>query len=277
VVNLEGSLLEYAQREKIDEIVVATSDLKHRIPVDDLVNCKLHGVDVADILTFFEHEAGQVRIDIIDPSWLVTSEGFRQSYIGAVLKRLFDLVVSLVVLVVAFPVMIATLVAIWIEDGWRAPAFYSQVRIGRFGASYRVYKFRSMKVDAEKAGEAVWAQKSDSRVTRVGSVIRKARIDELPQILNVLNGTMSFVGPRPERPEFVEKLATEIPFYRERHIVKPGVTGWAQLLYPYGSSVNDAYQKQIFDMYYVKNHSIFLDLLIILQTVEVVLFGKGAR
>jgi len=277
VVQIEKSLLDFAREKKIDEIVVATSDLKHEIPVDDLVNCKLYGVKVSDILSFFEHEAGQVRIDIIDPSWLVTSEGFQQSYLRNTVKRLFDMLVSLSVLAVALPVMIATLIAIWIEDGWRTSAFYSQVRIGKDGAEYRVYKFRSMHVNAEKPGEAVWAQKSDSRVTRVGSVIRKSRIDELPQILNVLNGTMSFVGPRPERPEFVEKLSTEIPYYRERHIVKPGVTGWAQLLYPYGSSVNDAYQKQIFDMYYVKNHSIFLDLLIILQTVEVVLFGKGAR
>ena len=157
------------------------------------------------------------------------------------------------------------------------PLLFLHFTVGKNGLQYKVYKFRSMRVDAEKAGNAIWASKTDSRVTRVGSFIRKTRLDEFPQIANVLNGTMSFVGPRPERPEFVEKLRQEIPYYNDRHLVKPGVTGWAQLLYPYGSSVNDSYQKQLFDMYYVKNHSFFLDCLIILQTVEVVLFGKGAR
>jgi lipopolysaccharide/colanic/teichoic acid biosynthesis glycosyltransferase len=178
---------------------------------------------------------------------------------------------------VASPFLLLTIVAIWIEDGFKAPIFYSQIRVGKDGLHYKVHKFRSMRIDAEEAGEAIWASKTDSRVTRVGSFIRKTRLDEFPQIANVLNGTMSFVGPRPERPEFVEKLSEEIPYYNERHLVKPGVTGWAQLLYPYGSSVSDSYQKQLFDMYYVKNHSLFLDCLIILQTVEVVLFGKGAR
>jgi lipopolysaccharide/colanic/teichoic acid biosynthesis glycosyltransferase len=170
-----------------------------------------------------------------------------------------------------------TIIAIWIEEGFRAPIFYNQIRVGKNASEYPVYKFRSMRTDAEQKGKAVWASKEDSRVTRVGNFIRKTRIDELPQIYNVLNGTMSFVGPRPERPEFVKELAKEIPYYHERHLVKPGVTGWAQLLYPYGASAKDSYQKQLFDMYYVKNKSLFLDLLILLQTVEVVLFGKGAR
>lgn len=277
MVSIKGSLLDYAREEKIDEIVFATSDLEREIPVDDLVNCKLNGILVSDILTFFEHEAGQVRIDLLEPSWLVTSDGFHQSIWRSIIKRVFDILASLLLLIVAIPFMVLTILAIWIEDGFRAPVFYSQVRIGKGGVNYKVYKFRSMHINAENAGKAVWASKADNRVTRIGSFIRKTRIDELPQVLNVLNGSMSFVGPRPERPEFVEQLASEIPYYQERHIVKPGVTGWAQLLYPYGSSVKDAYQKQIFDMYYVKNHSIFLDLLIILQTVEVVLFGKGAR
>ena len=277
LISIDGTLLDYARDEKIDEIVVATSDLSRQMPVDDLVNCKINGITVSDILSFFEHQAGQVRIDILDPSWLVTSDGFEQSFLRTVIKRSFDVLVSSIVLFLALPFMLLTMIAIWIEDGFRAPVFYSQVRVGKGGAHYKVYKFRSMRVDAEKAGQAVWASKNDNRVTRIGSFIRKTRIDELPQVWNVLNGSMSFVGPRPERPEFVEKLISAVPYYEERHIVKPGVTGWAQLLYPYGSSVNDAYQKQIFDMYYVKNHSIFLDLLIILQTVEVVIFGKGAR
>ena len=172
--------------------------------------------------------------------------------------------------------MLLTIVAIWIEDGLSAPIFYSQTRVGKQGKTFSIYKFRSMRTDAETEG-AVWAAKTDSRVTKVGAFIRKTRLDEFPQIANVLNGSMSFVGPRPERPEFIDNLANQIPYYHERHLVKPGVTGWAQLLYPYGSSVNDSYQKQLFDMYYVKNHNLFLDVLILLQTVEVVLFGKGAR
>jgi lipopolysaccharide/colanic/teichoic acid biosynthesis glycosyltransferase len=192
-------------------------------------------------------------------------------------KRIFDVLASFMLLVVAFPFMILAVIAIKIEDGLRAPVLYHQVRVGFKGRHYRVYKFRSMITNAEAAGKAIWASKTDSRVTRVGSFIRKTRIDELPQIYNVLNGSMSFVGPRPERPEIIEDLAREIPYYHDRHLVKPGVTGWAQLMYPYGASLNDSYQKQLFDMYYVKNRSIFFDFLILLQTVEVVLFGKGAR
>ncbi len=277
LILIDGTLLEYSQREKIDEIVVATSDISAQIPVDDLVNCKLNGIMVLDILTFFEREAGQVRIDILDPSWLVTSEGFHQSKVQGAMKRVFDVSVSVVVLVGALPFMLMTVVAIWIEDGVRSPVLYSQVRIGQKGQAFKVYKFRSMRVDAESGGKAVWASHADDRITRVGSFIRKTRLDEFPQLWNVLVGSMSFVGPRPERPEFVSRLEEVVPYYQERHQVKPGITGWAQLSYPYGSSVTDAYQKQLFDMYYVKNHSLFLDFLIILQTVEVVLFGKGAR
>jgi len=277
LIDSPASLLGYARKNNIDEIVVAISDISYEISVDELVDCKLSGITVIDILTFFEREAGQIRIDIIDPGWLVTSDGFRQSRLQDAFKRAFDILASFIILSVAAPFLILTAIAILIEDGWRAPMFYSQIRIGKDGVPYKVYKFRSMRVDAEKQGEAVWATKTDSRVTRVGAFIRKTRLDEFPQIANVLNGTMSFVGPRPERPEFVEELKKEIPYYNERHLVKPGVTGWAQLLYPYGSSINDSYQKQLFDMYYVKNHSLFLDCLILLQTVEVVLFGKGAR
>jgi sugar transferase (PEP-CTERM system associated) len=277
LVTLNGALLDYVQANKIDEVVVATSEMDKELKVDELVNCKLNGIIILDILSFFEREAGQIRIDIMDPTWLVTSEGFYQSRFRDVFKRVFDITVSLLIFLVTLPFMILAVIAIWIEDGFKAPIFYSQTRVGRSGKHYEVYKFRSMRVDAEKVGEAVWATKNDSRVTRVGSVMRVTRVDEFPQIWNVLKGDMSFVGPRPERPQFVKQLATEIPYYNERHIVKPGVTGWAQLLYPYGSSVNDSYQKQLYDMYYVKNHSVFLDCLILLQTVEVVLFGKGAR
>lgn len=277
LVDIKGSLHDYAEANRIDEIVIATSEMKQDIEVDELVNCKLNGIRVLDILSFFEREVGQIRIDIMDPTWFVTSDGFRQSQFQDAIKRLFDIVVSILILIVSGPFLLMTILAIWFEDGIRSPVFYSQVRVGKRGVLYKVYKFRSMRVDAEKAGEAIWATKQDNRVTRVGSFIRKTRLDEFPQILNVLNGTMSFVGPRPERPQFVEELSEKIPYYSERHLVKPGVTGWAQLLYPYGASLNDSYQKQFFDMYYVKNHTIFLDCLILLQTVEVVLFGKGAR
>jgi len=277
LIDLKGSLHDFAKANSIDEIVIATSEMKQGNAVDELVNCKLNGIHVLDILSFFEREVGQIRIDIIDPAWFVTTSGFRQSQFQDVIKRLFDILASFLILFVSGPFLLMTIIAIWFEDGIRSPVFYSQIRVGKRGVHYKVYKFRSMRVDAEKAGEAVWATKQDNRVTRVGSFIRKTRLDEFPQILNVLNGTMSFVGPRPERPQFVEELTKKIPYYAERHLVKPGVTGWAQLLYPYGASFNDSYQKQFFDMYYVKNHSIFLDCLILLQTVEVVLFGKGAR
>lgn len=277
LVQIDGSLLEYAVQNNIDEIVVATSDIRSDFPVDELLECKMRGIKILDILSFFEREVGQIRVDIIDVKWLVFSEGYFQSEIKDAMKRVFDVFCSLLLLIVASPFMVITIVAIWIEEGFGSPVFYNQIRVGINGSHYPVYKFRSMRTDAEIKGKAVWATKSDNRVTKVGNFIRKTRVDELPQIYNVLNGSMSFVGPRPERPEFVEQLAKEIPYYHERHLVKPGVTGWAQLLYPYGASVQDAYQKQLFDMYYVKNHSFFLDCLILLQTVEVVLFGKGAR
>ena len=276
LIRLNTSLLEYSRKFNIDEIVIAINDSSRNISVHELVNCKLNGIETIDILSFFEREAGQIRVDFLDPAWLVISEGFHHSKFQNALKRCVDILASLVILLIASPLMLLTAVAIWLEDGIRAPILYRQTRVGKQGELFTVYKFRSMHTDAEKGG-AVWASKTDSRITRVGSFIRKTRIDEFPQMLNVLNGTMSIVGPRPERPEFIPDLAANIPYYHERHIVKPGVTGWAQVLYPYGSSINDSYQKQLFDMYYVKNHSLFLDVLIMLQTVEVVLFGKGAR
>ncbi len=276
LVNIDGSLLDFVVANRIEEIVVATSDAIADVPVDDIVECRLNGVEVVDILTFFEREVGQVRIDFMDPRWLMLSEGFQQSEVKDAVKRVFDLLSSSVILAVGAPFMLLTALAIKLEEGWKAPIFYHQLRVGLGQKPYKVYKFRSMRTDAEASG-AKWASKTDDRVTRVGRIIRKTRIDELPQIYNVFKGEMSFVGPRPERPEFVEDLAREIPYYNERHLVKPGITGWAQLMYPYGASVTDSYQKQLFDMYYIKNRNLFLDFLIMLQTVEVVLFGKGAR
>ena len=277
IVTLESPLLEYARLNMVDEIVVATSDVKAHVKINELVDCKLNGISVLDILTFFEREAGQIRIDIMDPTWLVTSEGFGQSRMRSIVKRLFDLFVSFFLVVASMPVQVVIVLAIWLEDGIGAPVIYRQKRTGENGKSFNVYKFRSMTADAEKEGKAIWASKGDSRVTNVGNFLRKYRLDELPQAINIIKGDMSFVGPRPERPEFISNLSECIPYYKERHVVKPGLTGWAQLNYPYGSSMEDAYHKHLYDMYYVKNHSLFLDCLILAQTVEVILFGKGAR
>jgi sugar transferase (PEP-CTERM system associated) len=277
IITIDSPLLAYVKDNQIDEIVVASSDIKVKVKINELVDCKLNGIRVVDILSFFEREAGQIRIDIMDPAWLVTSDGFNQSSIRSFVKRLFDLLVSFIVLVVSIPVQVLIVLAIWLEDGIRAPIIYRQGRVGQQGRSFNVYKFRGMVANAENEGNAIWASDGDSRVTTTGRFLRKYRLDELPQAINVIKGDMSFVGPRPERPEFVAKLAEHIPYYKERHVLKPGLTGWAQLNYPYGSSMEDANHKQLYDMYYVKNHSLFLDCLILLQTVEVILFGKGAR
>ena len=234
------------------------------------------GIDICELPTFLERETGKVRLDVLNPSWIIFGEGFRASPLQRVLERGFDVLASLCLLVLASPLMLCAAVAIRIEDGWRAPVLYRQRRVGRFGETFDVLKFRSMSVDAEKGG-AVWAAKDDPRVTRVGAVMRKTRIDELPQLVNVLRGDMSFVGPRPERPEFVAQLEQTIPYYRERHTVKRGITGWAQLCYPYGSTEKDALEKLQYDLYYVKNRSLLFDLAILVQTVEVVVWGKGAR
>jgi exopolysaccharide biosynthesis polyprenyl glycosylphosphotransferase len=213
---------------------------------------------------------------VLNPSWIIFGQGFRRDPLRLFSSRALDLLASVAVLAVSLPVMLLTLLAIKIEDGWTAPALYSQERVGLHGTLFRVLKFRSMRQDAELNG-AQWAQHADPRVTRVGAIIRKLRIDELPQVINVLRGHMSFVGPRPERPQFVAELAERIPYYVQRHCVKPGITGWAQLCYPYGSSEEDALEKLQYDLYYIKNNSLLFDLAILVQTAEVVLLGKGAR
>ena len=277
-VDLENrTLLEVARESDVDEIVVAADERRNGIPLNDLLDCKLHGVDVIDLLSFFEREQGKLPLDILRPDWLIYSDGFKRGIVRDVVKRMFDIVASILILGITWPFMAIAVLAIKIEEGRDAPLLYRQERIGYRGKAFGVIKFRSMRVDAEKAGVAQWATKNDSRVTRVGNIMRRTRIDELPQIFNVLCGDMSFVGPRPERPQFVAELAKEIPYYHERHAVKPGITGWAQVCYPYGASIEDSSQKQEFDLYYIKNHTIFLDMLILCQTAEVVLFGKGAR
>ena len=264
------------ERERIDEIVVAIDDRRRNFPVHELLDCRIAGVEVIDVVDFLERETGTVRLDVLNPSWIIFSPGFSRSPLRRFTKRAFDVVASLLLLAVAWPVMLLAALAIKIEDGWRAPIFYRQVRVGLEGRHFSVLKFRSMRVDAEQAS-ARWAVEGDSRITRFGKFARKTRIDELPQILNVLKRDMSFVGPRPERPEFVATLGESIPYFKERHYVEPGITGWAQLCYPYGASEHDAYQKLQYDLYYLKNQSLMFDLLILLQTVEVVIWRRGAR
>ena len=278
VIRLDGqTLLEYCNENDVDELVVAMDERRGSMPIEELLECKLSGIDIIDVLTFFEREQGKLPLDIMKPDWLIFSDGFDQGALRDVFKRSFDVVVSAMLLAMVWPFMLLALIAIKLEDGWRAPVIYRQVRTGQRNLPFSVLKFRSMSVNAEKDGKAQWASKNDARITRVGSFIRRTRIDELPQIINVLVGDMSFVGPRPERPEIIEDLAKEIPYYHERHRVKPGITGWAQVCYPYGASIDDSRHKQEFDLYYVKNHTIFLDLLILFQTAEVVFFGKGVR
>lgn len=269
-------LLTLCEKHRVDEIVVAMDDRRRRFPMDQLLECRLEGVEILELVSFLERETGKVRLDLLNPSWMIFSEGFGRGRIHDTLERAFDIVASLLLLVVAAPIMVVTALAIKIIEGPKASIFYRQVRVGQYGRPFRLLKFRSMREDAEKNG-AQWAVKNDSRVTPIGAFTRLTRIDELPQILNVLRGEMSFVGPRPERPEFVGQLEERIPYYRERHTIKPGITGWAQLCYPYGSSEQDAIEKLQYDLFYVKNHSLLFYLAILVQTVEVIVWRKGAR
>ncbi len=277
LVHEEGKLLDLCERREVDEIIVAMDERRNAFPIRELLDCRLAGIDVTELLTFLERETGRVRIDVLNPSWLIFGQGFKRGSIRLQSARVFDLLAASTLFILTCPLMLATALAIKLEDGWRSPLFYQQERVGFAGRIFNLLKFRSMRVDAEAAGQALWAQKNDSRVTRVGAVIRKLRIDELPQVLNVLRGEMGFVGPRPERPQFVKQLAEKIPYYVERLSVKPGITGWAQLCYPYGASEQDALEKLQYDLYYVKNGNLLFDIAILVQTAEVVLLGKGAR
>ncbi len=278
VIILDKPLVEIAQEKDVDEIVLAVDDRRQAgVPAQDLLDCKMSGIDILDLITFFERRTGKIRLDILYPSWLYLADGFHESTFRRVMKRFIDIVAVLILLPLALPLMLITALAVFIDGGFKGSVFYKQVRVAQDGRPFNIYKFRSMVSDAEKDGVARWASKNDSRITRVGHIIRKGRLDELPQLLNVLKGDMSFVGPRPERPEFVKQLAENIPYYEERHRVKPGLTGWAQIRYPYGDSEQDGLEKLQYDLYYVKNYSIFLDMLILLQTAEVVMLGKGAQ
>ena len=274
LVATPANLLAYCQTHDIDEVVVGMDDRRVAFPVGDLLDCRLAGIAVTELIDFLERETGRVRLDVVNPSWMIFSGGFAHHPVQLAIKRLLDISASLVLLAIAWPILVLAMLAIKLEDGLSAPVFYRQTRVGVDGKHFDVLKLRSMRTDAEKAG-AQWAVKGDPRVTRVGNFCRLTRIDELPQIINVLRGDMAFVGPRPERPAFVDRLSEMVPYYRERHCMKPGITGWAQLCYPYGASDHDSAQKLEYDLYYVKNHSLLFDLLILMQTVEVVLWGRG--
>ena len=277
VIHPDRPLQDIVREKQIDEIVLAVDDRRKALPVHEILDCKMDGVIVIDLLTFFERETGKVKLELVNPSWLFLSDGFRISNVSLALKRGLDILITLLLLPVFLPIMLVVAIAIWLESRGQGPIIYRQTRVGLGGKEFQIYKFRSMSIDAEKDGVAKWATKHDVRITRVGAIIRKVRLDELPQLFNVIRGDMSFVGPRPERPEFVKELQEHYPYYRERHRLRPGLTGWAQIRYEYGNNHEDAFEKLQYDLYYTKNCSVFLDMLIILHTVEVVLLGKGAH
>ncbi|MBI2876687.1 MAG: TIGR03013 family PEP-CTERM/XrtA system glycosyltransferase [Candidatus Tectomicrobia bacterium] len=274
VIANSGQMFRVAQEHGVRRIVVAQTDRRGKLPIEALLDCRLHGIRVEEGASFYERLTGKIPVEELRPSWLIFSEGFVRSRLALFLKAIIDFTASLALLILLAPLLLA--VALLIKLDSRGPVFFQQARVGQGGKVFTLYKFRSMQEDAEAQGRPVWAQKDDPRVTRVGRLIRKTRIDEIPQVFSVLTGEMSFVGPRPERPFFVEQLRQQIPYYNQRHVMKPGITGWAQINYHYGSSVDDAIEKLRYDLYYIKHVTPLLDLFIIFQTVKVVLFGEGA-
>ena len=276
-VKIDEDFRNFIADNEIDEVVIACDQRRGTLPVEILFDCRLGGVYVTDLLDFMERETGQIVVNLMYPSWVIYSNGFHsQNYLRVALDYTMNCLMATAVLLLAWPFMLLAAIIIFIEDikTKDASVFYKQERVGLNGRLFNIIKFRSMRHDAEKDG-AKWATANDARVTKIGSFIRKFRIDELPQIWNVFRGEMSFIGPRPERSQFVDQLNREIPYYDQRHNVKPGLTGWAQLNYPYGASVEDSMEKLKFDLYYVKHQSFMLDMLILIRTVEVILFGKG--
>lgn len=273
-IAVENSLESFVVKHDIHEIVIATDERRNVLPNDSLFNCKRVGIKITDIIDFVERETGQVAVNHIYPSWIIYGHNNSTNSAKRSFEWAFNSLIALTIFLITWPFMLATYFMIKLEDGLAAPVLYSQTRTGLHGKLFKIYKFRSMKTDAEKYG-AQWASEKDPRVTKVGNFIRKYRIDELPQLLNVVRGDMGFVGPRPERPQFIEKFEESIPYYNHRLNVKPGLTGWAQLKYPYGASEEDAVEKLKFDLYYIKNRGFIFDLLILLRTAEIILFGKG--
>ena len=276
-IKVDDNFQQFINDNDIEEIVIACDQRRGTLPVEVLFECRLRGIEVTELLDFMERETGQIVVNLMYPSWVIYSNGFQsQNYLRDALDYSLNALLALFVFIFVWPIMLTTALIIYLDDGRRTgvSVFYAQERVGLNGQLFKILKFRSMRPDAEKDG-AKWASKNDDRVTRIGHFIRKYRIDELPQLLNVFKGEMSFIGPRPERPQFVEQLVKEVPYYNQRHNVKPGLAGWAQLNYPYGASVEDSMEKLKFDLYYVKHQSLLLDILILIRTVEVVLFGKG--
>lgn len=270
------SLADHVVALNVGEVVLALEERRNALPLDDLLRIKTTGVHVNEISSFLERETGRVDLATVNPSWFIFSDGFTAGQrVSKVAKRIFDIAASLLVLTVMAPIVLIAALIVKLDSP--GPAFYRQRRVGLYGQPYNIFKLRSMRQDAEVGGKAVWAAEEDPRITRVGKFLRSTRIDEIPQAWNVLKGEMSFVGPRPERPEFVQELEREIPYYAERHMVKPGLTGWAQINYPYGASIEDARCKLEYDLYYAKNYTPFLDILILLQTLRVVLWPEGVR
>ncbi|WP_026840881.1 TIGR03013 family XrtA/PEP-CTERM system glycosyltransferase [Citrifermentans bremense] len=272
VMPVEGDLLQTARNHKVSIIVVALAERRGVLPLQEMMRCKLNGIEIVDAPTFYEIVQGKLMLEEMTPSWIIFSSGFRRNALINVYKRCVDILLSVVGLLLVAPFF--PLIALAIKLDSPGPLFFKQVRVGTGEKPFLLYKFRSMCQDAERNG-AVWAAKNDARVTRVGKFLRNSRIDEIPQLYNVLKGEMSFIGPRPERPEFVENLKKDIYYYSKRHTIKPGVTGWAQVRYPYGATVEDAKEKLRYDLYYIKNLSFLLDTQIIFETVKVVLFGRG--
>lgn len=275
IVQTDQSLADYAAANNVDEIIVAFDSAGLALPERELLDCRLSGVHVHDSISFIERETGRIGIDETNLRWLVFSPGFRRGRLRSAAKRITDVLISSLMLVLMAPVMLMT--AWVVRRDSPGPALFCQTRVGLGGKPFTMYKFRSMRQDAEADGQARWAQTNDTRITKVGRFLRLTRLDELPQLYNVLRGDMSLVGPRPERPEFVEGLAQEIPFYNERHSVRPGITGWAQTSFAYAATVEDTRTKLEYDLYYVKNHSFFLDVLVLIQTFRVAMRGDGAR
>ncbi len=275
IFNAQKDLLKVVAEKKINEIVVALSQRRGIFPVNILLNCKLRGVQVIDLPDFYEKLTGKILIKDLRPSWLIFSPGFKQTSAYKVVKRVSDIMFSTLALILAAPIMLITAILIKLDSPGQV--LFKQQRVGQYGRPFILMKFRSMQCGAEEETGPVWAQENDCRITRVGKIIRKLRIDELPQMINVLKGEMSFVGPRPERPYFIDKLQQRIPYYTQRLTVKPGITGWAAVKFQYSSNIEGAVEKLQYDLYYIKNISLFLDLLIILKTIQVIITGKGSR
>lgn len=277
VITVTGSLVDTAFEQQIDDIVVAADDMRNCLSMDELMSCRLAGINVLRLDSFYEREMGRVMLEGLLPSWFIFTQRFNGTVMRRVSRRMFDLATATGILLLAWPLMILVALAIWLESGCKGSVLYFQNRVGEGDKVFALVKFRSMRTDAENDGVVRWAQDGDDRITRVGSIIRKLRLDELPQLYNVFRGNMSMVGPRPERPEIVAELQRVIPYYGLRHSITPGLTGWAQLRYSYGASIEDAIEKLRYDLYYIKNQSLLFDLQILLQTIEVVLFRRGSR